>query len=194
MTLGVLNKLKTPRTSSRTNKVFIHDNGGRPFKVLIHPSSIDIYAKENNKYQFFKKFDFINIWVGKDNCNVEFSNGNSILIELTQNNYLFVGMEIVSFTLKYKVKDYYSPIGRNDVPYPWFIDEKNNVYLLVTPTDIESFPVSNQMIENFDGCSSSDLCKVRCDKSDPYIELWQKKSIPKNIISKVPVKIIHPRV
>ena len=71
----------------------------------------------------------------------------------------------------------------------WF-----NVYLLVTPTDIEYFNVSQKMMKTFDNCSSSDLCGQRkCDKSDPYNELWNKKSI-KTQIHTLSSQVIHSRI
>ena len=104
-------------------------------------------------------------------------------------------MEIVSFTLNKKIKRFFSPIGNNDVPYPWFIDEDNNVYILSSPSEIEYFKVSDEMITTFGNCSSSSLCdRNKCDKSDPYKELYSKNSIPKNSILKILSEIEHQRI
>ena len=61
--------------------------------------------------------------------------GNSILFQVKsdrekQYKYIYVGSEIYSFYTKEKIEKYYSPIGNNDVPYPYAIS-KSNVYLMV---------------------------------------------------------------
>lgn len=61
--------------------------------------------------------------------------GNSILFQvksdkLNLKKYIYVGSEIYSFYTNELIDKYYSPIGNNDVPYPYAIS-KNNVYLMV---------------------------------------------------------------
>jgi hypothetical protein len=198
-----MNKRASPRRSPRKSPskkigkdIKVHDNGGRPFKVNITPSEIQVYENIDGKYKYFKTWkNYLDVWVGEDSCDKKFSYGNSILVKLTKNKYLFIGMEIVSFTLNKKIVDFYSPVGNNDVPYPWFTDEDHNVYLLVSPTEIEHFHVSDKMLKTFGNCKSSSLCdRNKCNKSDPYNELWSVKSIPQKSISKLPSKVIHPRV
>lgn len=60
--------------------------------------------------------------------------GNSILFQvksdkLNLKKYIYVGSEIYSFYTNELIDKYYSPIGNNDVPYPYAIS-KNNVYLM----------------------------------------------------------------
>jgi hypothetical protein len=200
-TSSVLSSLR--RSPKRvTTEVLIHDNGGRPFKVKITPTSVDVLVNHQGKYKHFKTWEnYLRIWIGEDKNNKKFSYGNSILVQLTKNKYLLIGMEIVTFTLNRKIKEYHSPIGRNDVPYPWFLDEDDNVYLLVTPTEIEYFKVSEDVMNTFDDCASSDLVDLNkrneCEKrgkSDPYRELWGNKTIPKTAVRKLSSVLIHPRV
>lgn len=61
--------------------------------------------------------------------------GNSILFQVKSDKsnlkkYVYIGSEIYSFYSNEKIEEYYSPIGNNDVPYPYAIS-KNNVYLMV---------------------------------------------------------------
>ena len=172
-------------------KVKIHDNGGRPFEVLITPTSIQVYSNQDKWNKTWK--NYLNIWIGEDECDKKFSYGNNILVHLSKNQYLFIGMEIVSFTLKRKVVDFYSPIGNNDVPYPWFSDDQNYVYLLTTPSEIEYFKVSDEMLKTYGNCASSSLCeRTKCKKSDPYKQLWVEKNVPK--VYKLQTKLVHSRV
>jgi hypothetical protein len=57
--------------------------------------------------------------------------GNTILLNVGHHKYIFIGDEIYSFTTKSKIIEYVSPIGNNDVPYPFAIDETRNYYLFV---------------------------------------------------------------
>jgi len=60
--------------------------------------------------------------------------GNSILFQVKSDKsnlkkYIYVGSEIYSFYTNELIDKYYSPIGNNDVPYPYAVS-KNNVYLM----------------------------------------------------------------
>ena len=58
--------------------------------------------------------------------------GNSILLKLTGNNYIYIGETVTQFKLRKgdSVKNYWSPVGNNRVPYP-FIQGKNYVYFMI---------------------------------------------------------------
>lgn len=112
----------------------IHDNGLRPFKVLVTKDDIKIYTYKNDHtdpdYNIlllrFKKF--IGYWYGFDiNYNYH---GNSILIQITKSQYVFVGWVIQSFETSEEIYDYVSPIGNSDVHYPIAYSE-NYVYFML---------------------------------------------------------------
>lgn len=119
---------------------FTHDNGGKPYKVVFDNYIINIYDNYNNQEFIANYTNYEKIWIGESPKNrmTEFSGGygihflgNSFLIKLENNNYVHIGREIFSFKSKYYITDYISPVGNNDVPYPYCIDEKNNYYLLL---------------------------------------------------------------
>ena len=56
--------------------------------------------------------------------------GNSLLLHLGYNIYVFVGWEIFSFRALSSIVNFVSIIGNNDVHYPYAIDDKHNIYLL----------------------------------------------------------------
>lgn len=66
--------------------------------------------------------------------------GNSILVQITSDKYVYIGPQIFSFTPKDKVVKYVSPVGNNDVPYPYAIDEKGRYYLLTEGIILEELP------------------------------------------------------
>ena len=74
--------------------------------------------------------------------------GNSVLIELTENKYMFVGWCIYTFETDDQIIDFVTPVGNNDVPYPIAYGEKNVYFMLdksfvkkskmATPMDAEN--------------------------------------------------------
>jgi len=126
-----------------------HFNGGRPFLVNIKSdNSVDIINNvAKDKVLSYKPQE---IFIGKSPKNkmTEFSggfgdkfDGNSILLELKQladnkYDYRFIGSSIISFEAP-KIKTFISPVGNNDVPYPYAIDIYDKVYLILDDVIIE---------------------------------------------------------
>jgi len=119
---------------------FTRDNGGKPYKVVFDNYIINVYDNYNNEEFIVNYTNYEKIWIGESPKNkmTEFSGGyginflgNSFLIKLENNNYIHIGREIFSFKSRYNIIHYISPVGNNDVPYPYCIDEKNNYYLLL---------------------------------------------------------------
>ena len=119
----------------------IHDNYGRPYKVIINSnkiSSVSVYKNDTNELLFDKKVN--TIFIGKSPLNkmTKFSgghgknfDGNSFLLELDNFTYQHIGRDIFTFNSYNKIIEYVSPVGNNDVPYPYAIDSDGNIYLLI---------------------------------------------------------------
>lgn len=142
------------KRSYKGKHYFIHENGGRPFVVFINKNKVDIYkqSKEknnekldiNNYDKLVKSFNVSKIFIGKSPKieMTEYSggygkkyDGNTILLELKNNNYVFINgyYGIENFKLKNdKIVKFYSPLGNNNVPYPFALGEKN-YYFFVYP-------------------------------------------------------------
>ena len=130
-----------------------HKNGGRPFCVFIKDLDVIIYRMEEEKYHFenweehpcfyTKKvahFSAREIFIGKSPKNKmtiysggygKWADGNSILLWIKDDKYVFIGESIFSFKTLSKVVKYVSPVGNSDVPYPYAIDENGRSYLLI---------------------------------------------------------------
>jgi len=70
--------------------------------------------------------------------------GNSVLIKLKEHKYMFVGAFIYEFTTKDEIIKFYSPVGRNDVPYPFAVGNTytyfvNGDYVKCKNTDIDKY-------------------------------------------------------
>jgi hypothetical protein len=121
------------------------DNGLEPFKVDITGKDVKIYKL--NMYKFRKDiYDEYNktslltyknvkkIFIGKHNLNTSVSykkfDGNSILLHLKEDEYIFIGWIIYRFKSFLKITKYISDVGNSCVTYPYAVDTNNNYYLM----------------------------------------------------------------
>ena len=58
--------------------------------------------------------------------------GNSILVHLDENRYVFIGHCIYEFRTRHgeQIEEYVSPIGNSDVPYPYAVGEQFVYFML----------------------------------------------------------------
>ncbi len=126
------------KLTTRDRIYCIHDNFTRPFKVVADNKGIQIFTYKivTEDYQtedytkLVKQFtNFFGYWSGYDSSPYKF-HGNSILIQISKNEYVSVGWEIYSFKTDEEILDYVSPVGNSDVPYPVAFGE-NNVYFML---------------------------------------------------------------
>lgn len=66
--------------------------------------------------------------------------GNSILVKQSSGLYVYIGENISSFLPMAEIVDYISPVGNNDVPYPFAVDVSGNFYLLLENVVIRNLP------------------------------------------------------
>lgn len=120
-----------------------HDNGGRPFRVEDFGGRVVIYRElDDSCYSEIYQQSYSAIFPGRFPMNWETDSsrhynwlpgmiGNSVLLHISDSRYMYIGESIWSFdTHGDTIFDYYSPIGRNDVPYPFAVGEQNT-YLMV---------------------------------------------------------------
>jgi len=114
----------------------IHDNGRRPFRVLIDGSNVSIYKDS----ELIKTLNVKKVYIGKSSGKTERSDhtpadakkfvGNSILLHVSGKKYIHIGVEIYSFEMEDSVEAYFSMIGGNDVPYPVILGTDNVYFML----------------------------------------------------------------
>jgi hypothetical protein len=140
---------KQTKTKKAQKTYYTHDNGGRPFTVSITGNTVSIYKllendSNDNKPKYTKKpiltYQVQNYFIGNSpKCDMTlFSggygskfDGNSILLHMNDNNYIYIGEKIYSFTSNAEIVKYISPVGNSDVPYPYAIDSNNSLYLMI---------------------------------------------------------------
>jgi hypothetical protein len=124
---------------------FIHDNGGRPFQVAVNAKSrhLTIHQRSDatNGYDTsgILSIKYMRLFIGNspNNTMTKFSGGygprfqgNSLLVHITGLKYIAIGPSIFEFTAKAPITSYISPVGNNDVPYPYATDTRANIYLI----------------------------------------------------------------
>ena len=78
----------------------------------------------------------------------EWAKGNSILLHLKANRYMFIGSTIYEFDSYEPIVRFVSPVGNSDVPYPYAYDANNNAYLFAFDCVVKNCDKINQMIED----------------------------------------------
>jgi hypothetical protein len=141
------------------NSYKIHDNGCRPFKVIILGNKIEIWTHDIDPAELLFTFISDDVFIGKSHLTemTEYSgghgdryDGNTVLISQIDNTYIFVGMYIFSFKARTRITEYVSLVGNNDVPYPYAIDEDKNYYLLIEDVMIVGRPSILSDISKYD--------------------------------------------
>jgi len=131
------------KLTSKNNYYITHDNGRRPFRIKANNEGIFVYTYKNreemNNYDYtkllFKTNKFIGYWSGFDTSIFEF-HGNSMLIQLSEYEYVHIGCEIFSFNTHEIINDFISPVGNSDVPYP-VAYSNNYVYFFLEKQYVE---------------------------------------------------------
>lgn len=155
--------IQKSKLSSKDREYLIHDNGGRPFKVIANDKGIDIYTfKDDPKRDWEEEPEytvhllsikkFIGYWVGFDTSNYTNFHGNSILIQETEHSYVSVGWIVHRFQTVDKIIDYVSPVGNSDVPYPVAYGESNVYFML----DMQYIP-KEQLITEVTPINAEDM-------------------------------------
>jgi hypothetical protein len=154
----------------KTKGFFTHNNGGKTYFVHIKKDNTVIIHKvdENNNYdKIIKKYTVKKVIVGKFN-NLKYYDGNTILLKITDDKYVYIGNKIYEFKMLDEFKKYYSLVGNSDVSYPVLVGSEY-VYFMLDSDYI-----------------SKDLVKVNNNNyedaySNYYKELMKKCNKMKNI-------------
>ena len=207
---GLLTKmgLKFGGPRSRTKIYYTHDNGGKPFMVDINtaPTGKSIVKIYEEKYtdndevtypKLIKTFENVKlVTIGKSPLNemTKYSgghgkrfDGNSILLLLKNNSYVFIGDRIFEFDPSEPISKYYSSVGPNDVPYPVALSHNYVYFMLAPPRHYKAKPKNE--IHRID---ISEFPKGT-DFSDAYG--WYYDNYEKSkTLKKVRIKVIKKRI
>ncbi len=125
----------SPSPSSYT----IHDNGGRPFVVDVYPHRIVVMRLNESgvRGEVVYESEYERVWVGDNQLSLPdyaprgTSRGNTLLVRVSAQTYLFIGHQVYRFSLRGdEITEYYSPIVNSDVPYPYAIGREYSYFFL----------------------------------------------------------------
>lgn len=135
---------KGSRKGSPRSRVYftVHD-GGKPFKVLLRAGTVEVYARDPSSGQYLRRVleprPYRRVWVGTDPANLDtWGPGNSLLLELPNGAYMFIGERIDTFRLAPgdTIVAYKSPIGSSAAPYPYAVG-RQFAYLMIEPVAVD---------------------------------------------------------
>ncbi len=100
---------------------YTHDNGGRPFKVYVGEVTAHIYKSVDSSH--IKSYGLIErIFLG---TNLGKHVGNTILLKLGPQRYVYIGEQVVEFEIEDEIIEFHSYIGSSDVPCPVAVGTEN---------------------------------------------------------------------
>lgn len=119
-------------------KYLTHDNYNRPF--LVELSSNQAIITNNISGKEIARYPVLQSWIGHSSGRSKSSghkaaqtkqfDGNSVLIRISPRKYVYIGERVLEFEQSEKVKEYLSPVGNNDVPYPVIITDNHIIFML----------------------------------------------------------------
>jgi hypothetical protein len=166
-------------------KYLIHANGAVPYLVSVHESDTGsvVRVSERQKGPVGKQEwkDMVARKVGWDVPVLEVPRaskvyagidkqegfyGNTVLVHLTANQYLFIGECIFSFAIEDPIVEFYSPVGNNDVPYPFAVTTSGRFVLMSPNQD----PQTRDVVSNIPAIDQQDNFSVYTHASKGSIE------------------------
>jgi hypothetical protein len=193
-----LKSKKTLKIPNRGKMYFTHYRYGRPFLVCIKSGIVSVYrvpkntklppkfymAKDKEQYKYVDYYSDLvakykprRIFIGMSIKNNLTKNtfeygkkleGNSILLEIANLSYIFIGESIFSFKSITPIVKFVSPVGYSDTSIPHAIDKRGNYYLLL------------------DGVMVNIPKGIMKKNDDPHIIYWEQK---KNKNKKIKIKV-----
>lgn len=121
--------------------LYTHWNGGRPYRVVITGNQAAVSTESDDGQQDYDNNPvlitfFERIWIGGDdevdeNDEHDFGFGNSVLLQLDAQTYLWIANLILTFEAFSPIVDFESPVFGSDMPYAWARDEEGSTYVLL---------------------------------------------------------------
>lgn len=115
------------------------DNGGKPYYLeflkpegngwLMYPLTTKALIRKETNFNAPIEYYYTSAFLGID-IHRPYNGINSSVLEIGPNKYVFIGDKLYEFDTPEPIIDYSSPIGNNDVPYPFALSE-NYIYLMV---------------------------------------------------------------
>ncbi len=109
-----------------------HHNGQRPYRVHIGDSTVYIHDNDidglyiHHQGPLYCYENIVRVFIG-DNYGKQ--KGNTILLEVKPQHYVYIAGSLYAFETKDVIKSYYSHLGSNDIPGPVAVGERYVYYM-----------------------------------------------------------------
>jgi hypothetical protein len=135
----------------------IHDNGGRPFKVVINGNYVSIYKRDHSQIDYWNYEEHPVLRCRANRIFIDTSKkaepeGHAILVELEYLNgdttymtkkmknthvYMIITYEISIFETQSEIIRFETEICGSDVAYPYAVDTDGRYYILIEDTIVD---------------------------------------------------------
>ena len=125
----IIMKLNEPVNFDLNNEIKIYEifeYGGVLYRVVVN-GKIAIIFDASGELLFC--YEALNIFPGIDPLEQKY-NGNTVILQMTENQFIFIGFSIYEFEIEDNVVNYYSPLRNNNTPYPILQGTKNFYFML----------------------------------------------------------------
>ena len=149
-----------------------HYNGGRPYLVQVKGNEVNIYCINNEEFiynwkhllsnedmiynRLVKSIKAQKVFIG-NSPKIEMTDysggygsefhGNTVLVQISENKYVYISVVIEEITTKDEIVDFVSPVGNNDIPYPVALGT-DNIYYLLENKKVDLKLVPEYMLKN----------------------------------------------
>ncbi len=123
-----------------------HYNGTTPFLVEDDGKAVTVFKTVYTKGEYEEytagkqviRQPYKKIFIGDNDLKLimyerkGWGKGNTILVQISANKYMYIGDKIYTFepVKGDKIQAYYSPVGNSDVPYPWAVGTSHTYLML----------------------------------------------------------------
>lgn len=142
---GIYTWKPVSKTLKKGKKYVITDNGAKPWIVEDFPKEKKaiIYRNHGDNVDSIvdpvkvTEFKYLALWPSSDSSAFgDWKKGNTVLIQKSKSTFVLVYRAVSEFKILDEPVKFMSPIGNNDVPYPYLIGTKY-VYFLVDNGDFK---------------------------------------------------------
>ena len=133
--------------STKEGEFEIHDNGGRPYRVMVSPQEKKAYVYTywnvigkgdktscDDLTHLLREINYLRYWPGYDPQYPAYL-GNSLLFEIGVHEYVHVTDSIYRFCTQEPIQYFVSPVGNSDVPYPYAFNDQHVYFIGDTGKD-----------------------------------------------------------
>ena len=124
---------------------YTHHNGHRPFRVHIGNTTAYIYNNTSRRLHqqgpLYSYENIVRIFLGDNNGKQK---GNTILLEIEPQRYVYIGQYLYTFETEEVIEGYHSYLDSSDIPRPRAVGEKY-VYCIRQQKYYDKAPFSLEM-------------------------------------------------